>query len=126
MKNFISFTLGFLLLIIGQTSAFSYEGPDFWAEVELYDSAGNVRVVDGYDGRKVLFSETGFKITSVTTPRDLGCEIEVFCGYDQTGRSQTYRMGDDRYLDLSITARSIALKCFLSPTPYEPGIIRNQ
>jgi len=113
MKKITLFTLGFLILILRQTSALSIEEWGYRGEIELYDSAGNVRVVDGYDERKVLFSEAGFKITSVTTPRYLGCDIEVFCGYDQTGRFQTYRMEADSYSGLPIAARSITLSCFI-------------
>jgi len=113
MKKITLFTLGFLILILRQTSAFSHDGWQFWSEVHLYDSAGNVRAIKAYDGSKMVFSEAGFKITSVTTPRHLGCDIEVFCGYDQTGRFHTYQMEDDSHLDLPITARSITLSCFI-------------
>jgi len=113
MKNFNFFIL-VLLLILGQISASNYlDGGDrekYESPVEFFDSTGNARTELAYEGRRISFSEVGFKIRSLRIR--VACEVEVFCGYDYTGRSQRFFVESNSDMNLPIIASSITLDCY--------------
>ena len=115
MRNAFSLTLAALasLMMLGQVSA---EGRfcDIACGIDLYNEEGDYRMEIVLANCGVNhFSERGFKFTKVVQESGCPCTVKAFCGYDQTGRSQTFDVPAHTSVNLPNAYSSATLECNL-------------
>jgi len=113
MRKLSSFTIAAFafLLMLGQTTSQDLLC-DMACAVELYDETGDVRVetVIANCGAN-QFSEEGFSFITANQPTGCPCTVKAFCGYDQTGRYQTFEVPTDTSVNLRTAYKSAIIEC---------------